>query len=62
VATAQELLINRFMTRATIGRRDPGIDDEPVMVCSLLALCNLVAVETIKTFGGVSTHFELVNH
>ena len=59
--TVKKLLINRFVTGAAVAWRYAGVDHETVMVCSLLALRHLMAVETIDALLRVSAHLKLVN-
>src|SRR5262245_55528607 len=53
VAAAHELLINRLVARAAIGRCDRLADDEAVVVGLLLSCRGLMTVEASHIFGSV---------
>src|SRR5262245_4219278 len=62
MAAAKKLLINRLVAAAAVARRQLGRDDESVVLCFLLALGRLMAVETVDALLRVPAHLELVHH
>ena len=61
MATAQELLIDRFVAAAAIARGQFGCDHKSVMIFLLLARRGLVALKAIDPFAGMRAHLVLVN-
>src|SRR5262249_15510504 len=57
----KKLLVNSFVTGSAIGWRHRRIDNETVVICSLLSLRNLVTIEAIEPLPRMGAHLKLVN-
>jgi hypothetical protein len=61
VATAKELLIDPFMTGATVASRQVSTDNESVVIDFLLTRGRLMAIQAIDAFLRMSGHLIFVN-